>query len=174
MNDDPKGGTDSGREQRPAWLDAQLRTLPKEIPPELDLWPAIAQRIRARSPRWIPAAVAASVVMSAVAVNFAWQSYRATRLTDEALAVLAQVREPYQSARLEFAADWSTVRAQVDPEVALVIDRNLAIIRASVHELDQALMRAPDDAALRGLFQSTLASEIDLYRRARHLVPSAI
>ena len=46
-------------EKQPEWLQNALRDLPREMNPENDLWPSIAQQIN-RTPRqrWEPVAIA--------------------------------------------------------------------------------------------------------------------
>lgn len=172
MSDSRRAGGDPSEDR----LDAELRALPRELAPDRDLWPEIAGRIVSRRRGWVPMAAAASVLMSAVAALFAWQAYRTAWTANDAMAAasIAQIEESYRFARHDFEADWNTRRQVLDPEVVAVIDRNLEIIRGAQRDIDQALRRSPADPALNALLQSTLAREIELYRKARDLTPRPI
>src|SRR5262249_47482770 len=151
---------------RPDWLTHHLRALPREIEPERDLWPEVAVRIRQRrTPQWLTASVAASVVLSAAAAYFAWQGNERRNAT-ETLGAREMLMTSYRDASDRYAAQWAVERGRMDPALAAEIDRNLVIVRSAVNALDAALARSPDDPALRSLLQSTLAEEIALYRRA--------
>ena len=161
-------------EARPAWLEHHLRALPREIEPESDLWPDVANRIRKpRTPRWLAASAAASVLLSAAAAFFAWQAVHPSPPTEQ-LDARDMLMLSYRDASASYAAQWAVARPKMDPTLAAEIDRNLAIIRSAVESLDSALARSPNDPALRGLLQSTLADEIALYRRASVLAPAPI
>ncbi|NQD36665.1 hypothetical protein HPT27_06480 [Permianibacter sp. IMCC34836] len=157
---------------KPEWLQAELKQLPSELAPERDLWPEIAQQIsKPARQRWLPAAVAASVLVSAMSAVFTWQLYQ-QRSDDAALAssqqLLQQIESPYQLARTSYAEQWPTLKTNLDPETAATVERNLQIIRTAHEQLAKALNKQPDDPALQQLLRQTLAKEIEVYQLAEN------
>ncbi len=157
---------------QPEWLRQQLDTLQPELQPSRDLWPEIAQQInRQPKQRWVPAAVAASVLVSAVSGIFTWQVYQ-QRQSDMAVAnaerLLQQIESPYSQARVSYAEQWPSMRANLDPETAEIVERNLEIIGKAHQELAKALQKQPDDPALQQLMRQTLAKEIEVYQVAEN------
>ncbi len=155
----------------PDWLRTHLQALPAEIPPARDLWPDIARRLdRPGHSRWMPAAVAASVLISVTATWFTWHVFEQQRRDAAALLaaqqLLQEIRQPYLPVRAEYEAQWPTLRAQLDPETAKVVERNLEIIHKANAELARALERQPDSPVLRQLLRQTMTQEVDVYRRA--------
>lgn len=161
-------------ERRPEWLEHRLAALPAESEPGHDLWPGIEARIRADARARVPRSlrnfgIAASVAAGLFAALFAWQLREQSAQPDAQLAALppaGQLNVAWQPVRDRFAREWPEVRAQLDPGIAAVIDRNLAVIRAANDELQLALEQEPDNPALRRLLQQTLTSELDVYRHA--------
>jgi len=161
--------------QTPEWLQDQLQALPRELAPTRDLWPEIAQQLdQVRSnqqprQRWLPMAVAASVLVSALSAVFTWQLYQ-QRESEVVLAnaqlLLQQLESPYQLARTSYAEQWPNLRANLDPETAATVERNLVIIRTAQEQLAKALKKQPDDPALQQLLRQTLAKEVEVYQVA--------
>lgn len=161
-----------GNGSKPAWLQNQLNTLPRELAPERDLWPEIAQHISTPArQRWLPTAVAASVLVSAMSAVFTWQLYQ-QRAADAALAnsqqLLQQIESPYQLARTSYAEQWPALKTNLDPETAATVERNLQIIRTAHEQLAKALNKQPNDPALQQLLRQTLAKEIEVYQVAEN------
>lgn len=157
---------------QPEWLRKQLETLPPELSPSRDLWPDVAQQInRQPKQRWLPVAVAASVLFSAVSGVFTWQLYQ-QRQGELAIAnaerLLQQIESPYSQARVSYAEQWPTMRANLDPETAAIVERNLQIIGEAHQELVKALKKQPNDPALQQLMRQTLAKEIEVYQVAEN------
>ena len=155
----------------PDWLRTHLQALPGEIPPARDLWPEIAQRLdRPGHFRWMPVAVAASVLISVTATWFTWQVFEQQRRDAAALLtaqrLLQEIRQPYLPVRAEYEAQWPMLRAQLDPDTATVVERNLEIIHKANAELAKALERQPDSPVLRQLLRQTMTQEVNVYRRA--------
>ena len=158
--------------EQPEWLRKQLDTLSPELSPARDLWPDIAQQInRQPKQRWLPMAVAASVLVSAMSGIFTWQMYQ-QRQSEQAIAnaerLLQQIESPYSQARVSYAEQWPTMRANLDPETAAIVERNLQIIGEAHKELVKALQKQPDDPALQQLMRQTLAKEIEVYQVAEN------
>ena len=157
--------------ETPDWLRPHLQSLPAEIAPARDLWPEIARRLDRRGhSRWLPVAVAASLLISVSATWFTWQVLVQQRHDAAALLaaqqLLQQIRQPYLPVRAEYEAQWPVLRAQLDPETAKVVERNLEIIHKANAELARALERQPDSPVLRQLLRQTMTQEVDVYRRA--------
>ena len=155
----------------PDWLHAHLQALPADIPPARDLWPDIARRLdRPGHSRWMPVAAAASILISVSATWFTWHVFEQQRRDAAALVaaqqLLQQIQQPYQPVRAEYEAQWPTLRAQLDPETAKVVEHNLDIIRKANAELARALERQPDSPVLRQLLRQTMNQEMEVYRRA--------
>lgn len=158
--------------EQPEWLRQQLDTLSPELSPARDLWPDIAQQInRQPKQRWLPMAVAASVLVSALSGIFTWQMYQ-QRQSEQAIAnaerLLQQIESPYSQARVSYAEQWPTMRANLDPETAAIVERNLQIIGEAHKELAKALKKQPNDPALQQLMRQTLAKEIEVYQVAEN------
>jgi hypothetical protein len=157
--------------EKPDWLRKHLASLPAEMSPSRDLWPGIEGRIRAPARRrWLPASIAAGVLLGVAALVL---SSRVGELDhgSQPVAVLelpppAGGSDPWESARLRYSQDWPTVRDQLGPETATVIERNLEIIHRANVDLQIALERQPDNPALRRLLRQTLAKEIEVYQQA--------
>jgi hypothetical protein len=163
----------------PDWLKAHLDSLPREIAPQHDLWPGIARRLdRPATGRWLPAAVAASVIVSIAAALLSWQVF--TRQRDDAAllaaaqSLLQQIQGPYQPVRAGYEAQWPELIARLDPETAAVVEHNLDLIRKANADLVKALEKRPDSPALQGLLRQTLAQELDIYRRVERAAQGSI
>jgi len=149
-------------------LKQRIDALPRELEPTRDLWPGIEARLARRTRRsWVPAAVAASVVLSAASAFFTWNLYQAQQEEARALrAQIAAIESPYLPVRASYDREWGVLRTRLDPETAEVIERNVALIRQANQEILQALGENPRDPSLRRLLRQTLATEADVYRQA--------
>ena len=164
---------------RPSWLEKHLAALPRELNPERDLWPDIARRLdRPVRRAWIPLAVAASLVLSAASALFTWHLYEQRQADAAALLAahetIRQIESPYLQARGTYEEQWPALRTRLDPEIAALIDRNLAIIRQANAELARALEKQPENRGLQRLLRQTLAQEVDVYQRALGAARNAI
>ncbi|MEQ9002300.1 MAG: hypothetical protein RIE74_01925 [Pseudomonadales bacterium] len=155
-------------QERPDWLRKHLDALPPAVPPDRDLWPGIRARLaQRRRGRWMPLAVAASLVISLGAALFAWQAHQERLGEAERVdALLAEIQAPYRQGRAEHQARWAALRQTLDPDTAAVIERNVAIIEAASAALADAVAEAPDSAIARELLTRTLMREQTLYRQA--------
>ncbi len=171
-------GLHSVQTETPPWLQGQLQSLPAELTPARDLWPEVARQLD-RNPRqrWLPLAMAASVLVSVLSATLTWQLYQ-QRQTELSVAtaeqLLQQLESPYSQARVSYAEQWPKVRAALDPETAVIVERNLEIIRNAHQELAKALKKRPDDPALQQLMRQTLAKELEVYQIAENASRVAI
>jgi hypothetical protein len=157
----------TGGSDFPDALRWQLRGMRRDVAPERDLWPAIAQRIAAtpQAPvqpttaawrRFAPLATAAAL---ALAIGLAWQlrpstapgpDLEARLLTAEADAMTRE----YQAALLELNQGVGTQT----PQELRVLDRSAAQIRTALH-------RDPDARFLLERLQRTYARRLELTQR---------
>lgn len=153
--------------QTPEWLRPHLHRLPAELIPERDLWPGIARRLDPPRHRWIPVAVAASILISVASALCSWNLYETRRQeTTLAMRELERIESPYMAARAVYTRQWPELRSQLDPETVKIFERNLRIIHNANAELMNALRKQPGNPALQRLLQQTLSQELDLYQRA--------
>jgi hypothetical protein len=156
--------------EKPDWLRKHLASLPAEMSPSRDLWPGIEGRIRAPAARrWLPASIAAGVMLGVAALVLSSRVGERDHGSQPVAVVEpspADGSDPWESARLRYSQDWPTVRDQLGPETAAVIERNLEIIHRANVDLQIALERQPDNPALRRLLRQTLAKEIEVYQQA--------
>ena len=152
----------SESERRPAWLDELLSELPRELEPERDLWPAIAQRLHHRHAQRVPWALAAGIALTATLALFAWQSWRTG--PEDALATL---RQSYETARAQYRDQLPMMLAELPPETASEIRRNLDVVDQAIRNIEGALAQDPADPALRRVLQLTYEQELALYERLR-------
>ena len=145
----------------------QLRSLRRDVAPERDLWPAIAQRIaatpqmtaRPATPAWRRFAPLATAAALALAIGLAWQlrpvpapgpDFEGRLLTAEADAMTRE----YQAALFELNHG---VGARA-PQELYVLDRSAAQIRT-------ALRRDPDARFLLERLQRTYERRLELTQR---------
>ena len=145
----------------------QLRSLRRDVAPERDLWPAIAQRIaatpqmpaRPATPAWRRFAPLATAAALALAIGLAWQlrpvpapgpDFEGRLLTAEADAMTRE----YQAALFELNHG---VGARA-PQELHVLDRSAAQIRT-------ALRRDPDARFLLERLQRTYERRLELTQR---------
>lgn len=154
----------------------QARMLDKEIEPEIDLWPAIANRIRALPQqevnqtsihRWMPVALAASVLIAIGALGFAGytnytvqQQVAVTAIEESTIDLIEQ---PFMAARASYLKTLVTEEQQMSPEVREVLKKNLKIIDDATREIRLALIENPYDPFLTDALLQTREKELHLY-----------
>ncbi len=164
----------------------QARALPRSVPPEADLWPAVATRLAERPrraapawPVWLRQAAAAAIFMALGGVLS--QVLAPSRPEPVPIAELA-TPAPEADVALAEAGLWRTeadlMRAKealwaavysshttASPETREVVERNLAVIAAAIQELRAALESDPGNPQLEDLLLAQHRSEIGLLRR---------
>jgi len=158
-------------ESRPAWLERHLDTLPRELTPRHDLWPAVARRLTrpARTP-WHTTAVAATLLLSVGLALFGWQAYRAAQHQSAATAaMIADILAPYEQARATQAARWLALQNTLDPVTFAALQADVATLRGARATLTAALTRAPTDPELHRLLQQVTARETELLEAGTRL-----
>jgi hypothetical protein len=154
-----------------ASLDARLAKLPRDVPPQRNLWPGIAGRLH-RSPRRarpLALAAAAAVVGACVASALTWAVLHG-RPASPAPQLAAQPpsfdesRNPrYVAARDSLEVSFRERLALLDPATRAQIEASLAVIRRAHEDIRRALASDPASPVLEELWQSTWHDELDLY-----------
>jgi len=169
MSPDSKGPATS--------LDDALGSLPRDVEPGQDLWPAIEARLEPRearaSRRW-PWAAAAAVLLavgaSLVTANLmrredAPVAQQAPAAGQAAFAAVAfgpgQTLDPaYETARQGLARSLSARIDRLPPDARQKLEKNLAVLRQASAEINAALELSPGDPLLEELLLSTYQEEL--------------
>jgi hypothetical protein len=171
-------------------LDAQFATLPRELAPARDLWPAISAALvpeRAPRVRW-PLGLAAGIAAAAVAAFVGWRVGRETTVLTAAVEPAAQRSADRLQTSFEAPADpeFLAARAALErsyherlallaPPTRARIEQNLEIIRGANADIRRALAADPQSPVLQRLLESTWQQEIDLYATvSRSIDPAAL
>lgn len=146
-------------------LDERLASLPREVPLQRDLWPAIDAAIGAedaarRRPRRLPLALAAGLAIALTAGIIGWQAGR-SHVVPEAFAVPADPE--YVKTRATLERTYRDRLALLEPTTRNRIEHDLSIIRAANADIRRALAADPQSAVLNRLLESTWQQEFYLY-----------
>ena len=160
-----------------ARLDAMLAGLPRELPPERDLWPGIAAQLTPRRAprRWLPLAAAAVLLVAASSLITAHVVRRtiapvATVVpapASEASAVRPASFGPghalspeYVAARQQLAAMLAARMDRLPSSARQKVEDNLAQLHRATDEINAALALQPGDALLEELLLNTYQDEL--------------
>lgn len=149
------------------------RTLPTELPPPTDHWPAIEKRITGASGTATPGvrkipwtwALAAAVVL---AIGSSILTAALTRPSDPP-PVVASVEDwetEIRDATTELAAAVDARRAEMDPETLRIVEQNLAIIDRAITETREALAKTPGDSRAEDALVAAYNHKIRLLQQA--------
>lgn len=172
-------------------LDELTATLPREIAPPPELWPAIRAELAPRSARtiqwtarWRLAAAGLLVAASSSIVTLvAVRAKEGARETDVAATDSTPVNATRLPAHLLVAergyarsidALWRTLderRDSLAPSTVATVERSLRIADSAIAEARTALERDPANRVLAELLVSNYERKIDLLRRATELAP---
>ena len=154
----------------------QARMLNREIEPETDLWPAIANRIRELPQqevnqtsinRWMPVALAASVLIAIGALGFAGYTNYSVQpqvvVTATEESTIDLIEQPFMAARASYLTTLVTEEQQMSPEVRDVLKKNLKIIDDATREIRLALIKNPNDSFLMDALLQTRQKELELF-----------
>jgi len=167
-----------------------LAELPRDIPPARDLWPAIAEAIRAdlamkavpdsrRRVGWWPAVgLAASVALVAVGV-FIGKNFKQDQ--DQALAAIhtaapdndaGMIKASLRQAEYEKQRDqlWTEVQAKLNtmpPAEREKVGASLATLKKSIKDIEDALGRDPANALLQELLVNSSQEEMRVLTTVR-------
>lgn len=115
-----------------------LRALPQEVPPPVDLWPAISEQIAPRRRLWPRAVLLAAAAMLLVA------SSSLTTMWLQPAPLSWEEQMVQASAQLEA----ELAQQDLDPATRARIQDNLATIDAAIEDIHDALRESPDDPVL--------------------------
>lgn len=164
-------------------LVAAAGKLATEISPQRDLWPGIERAISApgRS-RWMPVfAQAAAVVLlvgasSMVTYFVVKEDQRVIEVVRPALTTQTAAFENRPLLGREYTRARGAVQSQLDkelerlsPETRADVERNLAVIRQAIADIDQALLKEPDNELLQELLAKAYREELAIMQRVGHL-----
>ena len=160
-----------------ARLDAMLAALPRELPPEHDLWPQIAAQLTPRraTRRWLPLAAAAVLLVAA-------SSLITAHVVRQSAAPVAQVAPPpasgtavvrpaafgpghaldpeYVAARQQLAAMLAARIDRLPSSARQKVEDNLAQLHRAADEINAALALQPGDPLLEELLLNTYQDEL--------------
>ncbi|HSG59268.1 MAG TPA: hypothetical protein VLA06_07045 [Woeseiaceae bacterium] len=153
--------------------------LPEEISPERDLWPGIAETIdRPQRARWTPMFAQAAAVVLLVGAS-SGLTYLAMQDDPAPAAIVAPdlLFEPasysagyalgpeYLEARSEMSARLDEELARLSPEARDDVEKNLAVIRSAIAEINTALDDEPTNRLLQQLLLNAYQDEFALMRQ---------
>ena len=167
-------------ESRDERLDRALAGLPRELPPESDLWPGIAAKLEPRRAprRWLPLAAAAVLLV----VSSSLITARVVRRSATPAAPVATVAPPatpdaggvrpasfgpghaldpeYAAARQHLAAMLAQRMDRLPSSARQKVEDNLAQLHRATDEINAALALQPGDALLEELLLNTYQDEL--------------
>ena len=166
----------------------QARMLSRDIEPENDLWPNIAKQIRdlpqeevnqSVNNRWMPMAVAASMLIAVGALGFAgYVNYSVQQQIQPIIAkeesTVQLIEQPFMIARTSYLTALATQEQQMSPEVRDVLKKNLSIIDNATREIRKALIENPNDAFLTEALLLTRQKELALLNQVTSHGPDTI
>lgn len=160
------------------------------IEPQRDLFPEIVAAIEGRAgdaatgavaprsaPRWLAAAAALLLALVGGAAGWWWRGTpEAVRsVAAESTSAILSVEAPDGGALLEIIAATDALadlvearRGQISPEMAAILEQNLAIIDRAIAELRQA-GQPPDGSAQTLALSAMYRNKLELLRRAARL-----
>ncbi|MCH7820990.1 MAG: hypothetical protein IIA07_03145 [Proteobacteria bacterium] len=168
-------------------LIAAASKLSTEISPERDLWPEIASAInRSQRSRWTPRLAQAAAVVLLVGAssmvtylavkddgpgNDYQPSFQVTISPDLLFEQTAygNLSQEYHQARGNVVAQLDRELGKLSPEVRADVERNLAVIRQAMGDINTALAKEPDNALLQGLLAKAYRDELVIMNRVGSL-----
>jgi hypothetical protein len=150
-------------------IDAKLRSLPREIEPQRDLWPAIEARLDStssrRRPAWAWQAAAAVVLVAASSLITASLLRRGDSPTAQATAPAVPVVRAAFGQPSGLGAGYESARQ----DLAMDLLANLAEMRRAADEINAALARQPGDPLLEELLMNTYQDELGVIASVNQL-----
>jgi hypothetical protein len=159
-----------------ARLDAMLAGLPRELPPERDLWPQIAAQLEPRHAprRWLPLAAAAVLLVAAsslITAHVVRQNAAPVAIEAPPAPGAATVRpasfgpgyalDPeYVAARQQLAAMLAARMDRLPNSARQKVEDNLAQLHRAADEINAALALQPGDPLLEELLLNTYQDEL--------------
>ena len=157
--------------------------LATEISPQRDLWPGIAESIATpQRSRWTPMLAQAAAVVLLIGASSSL-TYLAVKDDQPAVAVVPSnlvfeqasfggryaLGVEYQEARGDLEAQLNQELEKLPPQTRTEVERNLAMIRGAIAEINASLEEQPDNALLQELLVKTYREELSLMQRVGDL-----
>lgn len=165
----------------------QAGQLNKELQPETDLWPAIAEKISelpqeesgsSKRHRWMPMAMAASLLLAVGAIGFSGYSHYSLQQQIDSQIVEASastlIEQPYSMVRTGYMEMMARDDSQMTPEVREVLKKNLKIIDDATEEIRKALKANPNDPFLLDALLLIREQELQLFNQVTNQEPNTI
>lgn len=143
--------------------------------PERDLWPDIEKAISEDTatirpmPRWMPFALAASVLLTVISLGFSTHVYMNQVQTNPLVVAsndyINSIEQPYMLARASYLEEMVVQDEQLSPEIRLVLKENLQIIDDAIAEIHMALEQDPDNVLLIDKLVKTREQEMTFFRQ---------
>lgn len=160
-------------------LIAAASGLATDISPDRDLWPGIEQAIATpKRSRWTPmlAQAAAVVLLVGASSGITYFTMKeepvvmqqfSSELRFEQMAFGAEqtLGSVYRSAQGDYRTDLDAELEKLSPEVRADIEKNLALIKDAIAEINVALEKNPDNVLLQELLVKSYREQHALLRR---------
>lgn len=160
-------------------LIAKAGRLETRIGPERDLWPGIAESItRPKRSRFMPMLAQAAAVVLLVGASSVL-TYLAMDGDEDPYMVIAPeltmapvsfaqrdaLGPSYQQARIDMAAQLESELEKLDSDTRNKVEKNLAMIRKSINEINAALIDEPNNILLQEFLLDAYQDELRLMHR---------
>ena len=167
-------------------LEAALASLPREIVPARDLWPAVERSsgetvVPVRGERRWPLALAASLALCVVAGALSWPLWHSPKEppagaqsspASSAPTIAATYQLPqdadYLAARAALERTFAERLALLAPKTRQRVQLDLEVIRKANADIREALRSDPASPLLLQLLRNTWQQEINLYTTVAH------
>ena len=143
--------------------------------PSQDLWPAIEHAIkdtdnhRRLMPRWMPYAMAASILLTVISLGFSTNLYLNQIQTNTVVVTsnsyIDAIEQPYILARTSYLEEIVVHGQELSPEIRVVLKDNLQIIDEAIADIYNALAQDPDDKQLIDKLIQIREQEMGLFRQ---------
>jgi predicted anti-sigma-YlaC factor YlaD len=168
----------------------ETAALPRELQPERDLWPGIAERMRAVVPfprpraRFQPLTLLAAALLIALSSLVTWKIARrpeaqlavrtgagpqGTLIAFTSTTGLLDAETEYVRATNELLMAIEARRDTLAPETLAAVEQNLRVIDDALKSLREALRNEPDDQQLTQLLTGTHKRKLEALRRVVRL-----
>ncbi|MCW8875960.1 MAG: hypothetical protein OQJ89_09980 [Kangiellaceae bacterium] len=158
-------------------LQQALNSLPQDMEPSRELWPEIEANIKGKftkiyTPRWIPWAIAATLVLSIGSVSWSWRTYQQAELLvrnhaahqidsiEQAKSALKLMEQEYRLARTALLSQIDFEIGEGQAEMITNVRSQLRVIDKATVNLKKAIELQPNDPKLPKLLKATYQQEL--------------
>ncbi|MCF6194185.1 MAG: hypothetical protein L3J46_07625 [Kangiellaceae bacterium] len=167
-------------------LQGRIANLAREDEPRVDLWPGIKTKIEQpmvtyRMPKWIPWAIAASLIVSIGSVRFSWQNLQQAKeiysqiktetiVEDSSrMTQVALIEDSYQTAKASLMDIIVRSNSSIDSRLMSEIEDKLIDIELAAALLKVAIKKQPTDSQLPLLLKATYQQELEILTQIEKL-----